>query len=86
MSQSERPPARSVKLLRLFLNKAYREEVEGDLEEIFYDYLEDHSLKEAQRMYTLEVLRLFRLRLIKNLSKTQNQHIMLLKNFPSSNE
>ena len=61
------PPKWPGKLLRLFINKDYLEEIEGDLEEVFYDDAEYLSLKEARFHYTLGVFKLFRLSLIKNL-------------------
>lgn len=61
------PPKWSRKLLRLFIHSEYLEEIEGDLEEIFYDDLEVSSIKEARRSYSLGVLKVFRLSLIKNL-------------------
>lgn len=61
------PPKWSRKLLRLFIHGEYLEEIEGDLEEIFFEDLEIYSVKEAQRRYTLGVFKLFRLSLLKNL-------------------
>ena len=61
------PPKWSRKLLRFFIHGAYLEEIEGDLEEVFYDDLEMFSAKEAQRRYTFGVFKLFRLSLLKNL-------------------
>ncbi len=61
------PPKWPGKLLRLFLHKDYIEEIEGDMEEVFFDDIEHLSLKEARRHYTLGVFKLFRLSLIKNL-------------------
>lgn len=61
------PPKWSRRLLRLFIHKAYLEEIEGDLEEVFYDDLEIHSVKEARKRYTFGVFKLFRFSLLKNL-------------------
>ncbi|MEP1033018.1 FtsX-like permease family protein [Ekhidna sp.] len=61
------PPNWSRRLLRLFIHGEYLEEIEGDLEEVFYDDLEFFSLKKARRRYNLGVLKLFRLSLLKNL-------------------
>ncbi|SNS84906.1 putative ABC transport system permease protein [Ekhidna lutea] len=61
------PPKWPGKLLRLFINKDYLEEIEGDLEEVFFDDVEHLSLKKAKLHYTLGVFKLFRLSLIKNL-------------------
>lgn len=61
------PPKWSRRLLRLFIHKDYIEEIEGDLEEVFYDDLEQLSAKQASLYYSLGVFKLFRLNLIKNL-------------------
>lgn len=61
------PPKWSRRLLRLFIHGAYLEEIEGDLEEVFYDDLETCDLKEAKRRYAIGVLKLFRISLLKNL-------------------
>lgn len=61
------PPKWSRRLLRLFIHSEYLEEIEGDLEEVFYDDLDRCSPKVARRRYTLGVMKLFRLSLLKNL-------------------
>ena len=61
------PPKWSRRILRLIIHGEYLEEIEGDLEEVFYDDLEFTSIQKARRRYTLGVLNLFRLNLIKNL-------------------
>ncbi len=61
------PPQWPVKLLRFFVKKEYLEEIEGDMEEIFRDSIEQSSLGKARRMYTWEMLKLLRPGLIKNL-------------------
>ncbi|MEM7298152.1 MAG: ABC transporter permease, partial [Bacteroidota bacterium] len=61
------PPGWPRKLLRLFIQKDYLEEIEGDMEEVFFDDAEYFSLKQAQRNYTLGVFKLFRINLVKNL-------------------
>ena len=61
------PPKWPNKLLRLFIHKDYLEEIEGDMEEVFYDDVEHLSLKKARLYYALGVFKLFRLSLIKNL-------------------
>ncbi|MEO9870768.1 ABC transporter permease [Ekhidna sp.] len=60
-------PKWSRRLLRLFIHGEYLEEIEGDLEEVFYDDLEVYSVKEARRKYSFGVLKLFRVSLLKNL-------------------
>ncbi|MFK7953067.1 MAG: ABC transporter permease [Ekhidna sp.] len=61
------PPKWPLKLLRFFIQKEYIEEIEGDMEEVFFDDIEQFSLSKAKRLYTSEVIKLFRLNLIKNL-------------------
>ncbi|MEO9485079.1 MAG: ABC transporter permease [Ekhidna sp.] len=61
------PPKWARRLLRIFIHGEYLEEIEGDLEEVFYDDLETLSKKGARKRYTLGVLKLFRLSLLKNL-------------------
>jgi putative ABC transport system permease protein len=61
------PPKWPLKVLHFFLKKEYREEIEGDMEEIFYDNVEQMSLEEARRQYTKDMFRLLRPRLMQNL-------------------
>lgn len=72
------PPIWPVKLLRFFLKKEYVEEIEGDMEEIFFENVEAHSLSKAKRMYTWEMLKLLRPTLLKNInpSATYNPFVM----------
>lgn len=60
------PPQWPLKFLRFFLREEYIEEIEGDMEELFHDYLERFSPSKARRLYTLEVLKLIRPNLLKN--------------------
>jgi hypothetical protein len=62
------PPKWPLKVLRFFLKKEYLEEIEGDMEEIFRDNIEQLSYRKARRIYVSEMLRLLRPILIKNLS------------------
>lgn len=66
-SQNFYPPKWPLRLLRFFVKKEYLEEIEGDMEEIFYDHAEQLSLKQAKRIYTWEMLKLLRPILVKNL-------------------
>jgi putative ABC transport system permease protein len=61
------PPRWPLKFLRFFLKENYLEEIEGDLEEIFYENVERFSLRKAKRMYSWEIVKLLRPNLIKNL-------------------
>jgi putative ABC transport system permease protein len=76
------PPKWPLKFLRFFLKKEYLEEIEGDMEEMFYDNVEQLSLKRARRIYTWEILRLLRPVLIKNLEVLQQlNHLPMFKNY-----
>lgn len=68
MSRSDQstPPKWPLKFLRFFVKEEYLEEIEGDLEEEFRDNLDRYSVRKASWLYTWEVLKLFRPRLIKN--------------------
>ncbi len=80
------PPQWPVKLLRFFLKKRYLEEIEGDMEEIFYDNVEHLSYRKAKRIYTWEMLKLLRPILIKNLEVLEkiNQYAMFKNYFKVS--
>jgi putative ABC transport system permease protein len=65
-SDQKHPPEWPLKWLRFFLKESYLEEIEGDLEEIFQEDLERSSYQKARRLYTWEVLKLFRPGLVKN--------------------
>ncbi|MCW5912458.1 MAG: ABC transporter permease [Cyclobacteriaceae bacterium] len=64
---SIRPPQWPVKFLRFFLKEKYLEEIEGDMEEIFYENVERFSVRKAKRLYAWEMIKLLRPNLIKNL-------------------
>jgi putative ABC transport system permease protein len=65
------PPTWPLTILRFFVKKEYAEEIEGDMEEIFYENVEKHSLRKAKRIYAWETLKLMRPSLIKNLKAFQ---------------
>ncbi len=62
------PPPLAQKFLRWFLRDGLAEEVEGDLEEKFYQTAEEHSLRRAKRNYWYQVFHYLRPFAIKNLS------------------
>ncbi len=68
--QHIRPPRWPQRLLRFFLRKEYLEEIEGDIDEIFEDFLEHNSVKKARGLYSREVLKALRPALTKRLTKT----------------
>ncbi|HRE65764.1 MAG TPA: ABC transporter permease [Cyclobacteriaceae bacterium] len=64
--QTLQPPHWPLKFLRFFLKKEYLEEIEGDMEEFFYENTERFSVGKAKRIYTWEMIKLLRPNLIKN--------------------
>ncbi len=80
------PPQWPLKFLRFFVKKEYLEEIEGDMEELFYDNVEQHLIRKARRMYAWEMLKLLRPVLIKNLQALHylNQHAMFKNYFKTS--
>jgi ABC-type antimicrobial peptide transport system permease subunit len=66
-AQSKQPPEWPLRLLRFFVKEKYLEEIEGDMEEIFYENVERYSPSKARRIYTYDIFKLFRPSLIKNL-------------------
>lgn len=80
------PPKWPLKLLRFFVKEEYLEEIEGDMEEIFLDNAERLSLKHARRIYTIEMVKLLRPILLKNLkpATTLNQYPMFKNYFKTS--
>ncbi|HTE33495.1 MAG TPA: FtsX-like permease family protein [Chryseolinea sp.] len=80
------PPRWPLNLLRYFVKREYIEEIEGDMEEIFHDNVERLSPRKASRLYTWEVLKLFRPTLLKNLSglPTANQYPMFKNYFKTA--
>ena len=84
MSQQNdiRPPKWPLKLLRFFVKKEYLEEIEGDMEEIFFDNVEQLSPKQARRIYTTEMVKLLRPILLKNLTQIPTlNHYPMFKNY-----
>ena len=73
------PPSWSLRLLRLFLRKAYLEEIEGDMEEVFWDNLEQYSPAKARRRYHWDVIKLMRLNLIKGINTQKLNYIGMLQ-------
>ncbi|MGE0772641.1 MAG: ABC transporter permease [Cyclobacteriaceae bacterium] len=61
------PPQWPLKFLRFFLKAEYLEEIEGDMEELFYENAERYTVSKANRLYTWEIIKLLRPNLIRNL-------------------
>ncbi|MGD1890660.1 MAG: FtsX-like permease family protein [Cyclobacteriaceae bacterium] len=66
------PPQLAQRFLRCFLRDELAEEVEGDLEEKFYQTLEEHSLSRAKRNYWYQVFHYLRPFAIRNLTAFYN--------------
>lgn len=64
------PPKWPLRFLKFFVKKEYHEEIEGDMEEIFWEHVQQRSLTSAKRIYTWEMLRLLRPILLKNIKQT----------------
>ena len=76
------PPKWPLSLLRFFIRNEYLEEIEGDMEEVYQDYLNTYSVKRTNRLYVLETLKLLRPNLmqrIRGLSRFSNY--LLLRHY-----
>ena len=74
------PPRWPSKILRLLIKEQYLEEIEGDMEEIFFVNLNHMSLRKAKWFYIVEILKLLRPVLIKNF-----EFVNYLNRFPMFN-
>ena len=76
------PPKWPLRLLRFFLKDHYLEEIEGDLEEEFEEWLSIYSVSRARRKYSWEVIKLLKPNLMKRLSGTYRLNgYGILKNY-----
>jgi len=81
MSQHALPPRRALRILQWFVRGEYLEEIEGDMEEIFQNLLEEMPEKAARRKYNWEVVRLFRPALVKHVSELLSKtHGIMIRN------
>jgi len=77
-----KPPKWPLNMLRFFVKEKYLEEIEGDMEEVFRENLEEFSPGKARRMYAWEMLRLLRPVLIKNFEVIENlNHSAMFRNY-----
>ncbi len=85
-SQNNNPPRWPLKVMRFFVKKKYLEEIEGDMEEIFYDNIERHSVRKAKQIYAWEMVKLLRPILIQNFEGIEklNQYAMFKNYFKVS--
>ncbi|MFY0599550.1 MAG: ABC transporter permease [Cyclobacteriaceae bacterium] len=76
------PPKWPLKLLRAFLKKEYLEEIEGDLEEEYYENLQYGTKKQADLIYKWETLRTLRPVLMQKTERSyESNHYSMLKNY-----
>ncbi len=80
------PPRWSLRLMRHLVRKEYQEEIEGDLEEVYADFLNEHSSAKAKRLYNKEVFKLVRPALLRKFSGSHrlNQYGMFKNYFKTS--
>ena len=76
-------PQWTLKLLRMLLKRRFMEEIEGDLEERFQDYLEINTPAKAKKLITTDAIKLIRPSLMKSIGGDQqlNQFGMLKHHF-----
>ncbi|MEM1136585.1 MAG: ABC transporter permease [Bacteroidota bacterium] len=86
MKPTTSPPKWPLQLLKLVLKEDFLEEIEGDMEEVFYDNCEQYSLAKARKLYIWDTLKLVRPSLAKNFnsSSNYNNYLMLKTNFKVS--
>jgi putative ABC transport system permease protein len=65
-----RPPRWPLAILRFLLKKEYLEEIEGDMEELFYDNMARWPVAKAKRLYAADVLHLIRPVLLKKFGRS----------------
>ncbi|MEL7120307.1 MAG: FtsX-like permease family protein [Bacteroidota bacterium] len=84
------PPKWPLLFLRFFLKPDYLEEIEGDLEEIYADLLEEVDQRRANLIYSWEVIRLLRPNLIRhfnfnhrlnNYDMAKHHFLLILRSF-----
>ncbi len=81
-TESVQPPQWPLKVLRFFLKETLLEEIEGDMEEIFQENVEQLSLKKAKRIYTWEMVKLLRPNLMRDLEFLQHiNQLPMFKNY-----
>ncbi|MFT6828310.1 MAG: putative ABC transport system permease protein [Roseivirga sp.] len=57
---NQKTPRFWTRLLKFFCKESFHEELQGDLEEKFYDNLESKGLRKAKAIYHSEVIKMFR--------------------------
>ncbi|HNP17115.1 MAG TPA: ABC transporter permease [Fulvivirga sp.] len=83
MNKKIGPPQLFTKWFGWFCADEYYEELQGDLEEAFYDNVELYGLRKARQLYRLEVLKMLRPSVIKKLNgqNYNSNNIDMLSNY-----
>ena len=71
------------KFFQWYCHPDYYEDIQGDLEELYLEALEESSVRKAEWFYTKEVLLLFRPTIIRPISFWGLQYTCLLYTSPS---
>lgn len=74
-------PNISYRLFRWFCSQDLFEELQGDLEEAFFENVEVHGTKKARQIYTKEVLKMIRPSVIRSLNVIPSNIMRLPKNY-----
>ena len=74
-------PARFLKLFEWFCDPLLFEELQGDLEEAFYENRDELGTKKARHIYRMEVLKMIRPSVIKNFNTKLQRAMSLPKNY-----
>ena len=76
-----KPPQWPLRVMRRVLKHEYLEEIEGDMEEIFFDNVKNLSLRKARQIYAMEMLKLLRFRLLRSFKSNAYNHSAMLRNY-----
>jgi ABC-type antimicrobial peptide transport system permease subunit len=82
MREKIKPPQFASTFLQWFCNEKYREEIEGDLYELYEKRIENKGLVRAKSLYLWDVFRFFRIFYFKRNFKIENSNqIAMIKNY-----
>ncbi|GAB5527891.1 MAG: ABC transporter permease [Roseivirga sp.] len=76
-----RPPAWAQSFLKAYCRDEFREEIEGDVYELFENRVERLGVKRARLLFIWDVLRFFRWSNIKKTTRFNSNNIAMLKNY-----
>ena len=74
-------PSFPYRLFKFFCNDPYFEELEGDLEEVFLNNVEQHGLKKARRIYSWEVIKMLRPSVVSKPKYKQGNRLALVRSY-----